>query len=244
MCVCVCTARQVRLCVANNVSVGGERWSVAEGEGELSNWSEPGMMSRCWEWCVDEGFEPVEVCTSDAQTDAQLASLTLEPQGVARVREALHSHMWPGLVRKHDLLSKSAAASSSGRPAVAKSHADASTPPSAHEGNRTLVEGPTEAAEEEPDRTQQIEQVRWGRSISVAMGASRDSSLTEKLGGAGARQEDVALERIMAQMMQARSAAQNNELPDEDRRARAADLALRLAEMMGDGDDSSSEDEA
>jgi hypothetical protein len=58
------------------------------------------------------------------------------------------------------------------------------------------------------------------------------------------RQEDVALERIMTQMMQARSAAQNNELSDEDRRARAADLALQLAAMMGHGDDSSSEDEA
>jgi len=160
----------VRLCVANNVSAGGERWSAAEeGEGESSNWSEPGVMSRCWDWCVDEGFEPVEVCTGDAQTDAQLASLRLEPQGVVRVREALHSHMWPGLVRKEDLLSTSAAASSTPPPpAAANGHADAVLPPLVYEGNERLAEGPAEAAEEEHDRTEQIEQVRWERRVSVA----------------------------------------------------------------------------
>jgi hypothetical protein len=168
----VCVRRQVRLCVANNVSSGGERWSAAEVDGESSNWSEPGVMSRCWEWCVDEGFEPVEVCTGDAQTDAQLARLTLEPQGIVRVREALHSHMWPGLVRKDALLSTSAAASSSTPPppAATNGHADAATPPAAYEGNGTLVEGPAEAAEEQLNHTEQIERVRRGRSVSVAVG--------------------------------------------------------------------------
>jgi hypothetical protein len=56
--------------------------------------------------------------------------------------------------------------------------------------------------------------------------------------------EDAALERIMAQMLHARSAAQSNELSDEERRARAAELALRLAEVLSMGDESSDDEDA
>jgi hypothetical protein len=57
------------------------------------------VMARCWDWCLQEGFVPVEVCTGDAPMDRALSGAE-EPQGVRRVREALHSHMWPGLLRK------------------------------------------------------------------------------------------------------------------------------------------------
>jgi len=81
-------------------------------------------------------------------------------------------------------------------------------------------------------------------TVATALYQLGISLVLNRPGGAGALQEDGALERIMAQMMQARSAAQNNELSDEDRRTRAADLAMRLAAMMGDGDESSSDGEA
>ncbi|GFH15860.1 uncharacterized protein HaLaN_12169 [Haematococcus lacustris] len=50
-------------------------------------------------WCSEHGYEYVECCLTDAAVDAQL-QLDGEPQGVARVREALQAHMWPGLTRK------------------------------------------------------------------------------------------------------------------------------------------------
>jgi hypothetical protein len=49
---------------------------------------------------VEHQLEYVEVCCTDAGADAELALEDGERQGVARVVEAMHAHMWPGLVRK------------------------------------------------------------------------------------------------------------------------------------------------
>lgn len=51
------------------------------------------------QWCVERQFEYVECCLTDAALDAALR-LAGDRQGVARVIEALHAHVWPRLVRQ------------------------------------------------------------------------------------------------------------------------------------------------
>lgn len=56
----------------------------------------PEWLLSAADWCAEGGVEYIEVCGSDAGLDAQL-QLDGEGQGVARVVEALQSHMWPGM---------------------------------------------------------------------------------------------------------------------------------------------------
>ena len=56
-------------------------------------------LSRCYDWCMSRGFEYVEASTDDEEVDGSLV-LFEDKQGVSRVVEALHCHMWPGCALK------------------------------------------------------------------------------------------------------------------------------------------------
>jgi hypothetical protein len=60
---------------------------------------QPGWLQGAMDWCAESGIEYVEVCASDPSLDAGL-ELNGDQQGMARVVQALHAHMWPGLVLK------------------------------------------------------------------------------------------------------------------------------------------------
>lgn len=120
------------------------------------------------EWAADNAFEFVPLlpsCVAAAGGDSR------EKLGLARVREALEAHTWPGLEPKHATLPRAAAAPK---------------PP------------PSPAALDE---------------------------------------EDDAYEALMGAMRQARDAAAAGTVPDEERRARAAELAMQMAALLGLDDD-------
>ena len=63
--------------------------------GSLNRQDEDSWVSRCYDWCLERGYEYVEVCTADDGVDASL-TLFGDRQGCGRIVEALHCHRWPG----------------------------------------------------------------------------------------------------------------------------------------------------
>ena len=144
---------QVCLCVATGVACG------KEGEDALA--------SCAAAWCVSHGFEHVPLA---------LARPHDEPQGLARVKEALQAHEWPGLQPKP-------------RP-VRNNTSDAPRAPAPRHG-------------------------------------------AGEVHGEAQMQEEDELDALMGQMLAARDAASAGALPDSQRRAAAAELALRMAALLG-----------
>lgn len=145
---------EVRLLVAAAQPGGGEL--------EVEN-----AVDAAAEWAADNAFEFVALlpsCSSAAGADSR------EKLGLARVREALEAHTWPGLEPKATLPRAAAAPQ---------------PPP------------PSAALDEEDD----------------------------------------AYEALMGAMRQARDAASAGTVPDEERRARAAELAMQMAALLGFDDD-------
>jgi hypothetical protein len=161
---------EVRLCVAVTTppAAGGRLESQESEENPLDK--------SALAWCIDHGFEHVPA--SPPETDG-------EPVGVARVREALHAHTWPGLVAKPRGGGSSRAVN---RPA----------------GVDTAGAGV--AGEED----------------------GGDEGSAERF------------EVLMAHMMRARDAATS--VPDDVRRATAAELAMRMAQLLGVDDEGGSSD--
>lgn len=116
-------------------------------------------------WCVSNGFEHVP-----------LAQPHDEPQGLARVKEALQAHDWPGLQPK---------------PRPQRNNAsDAPHAPAPRHG-------------------------------------------AGEVHGEAQMQEEDEFDALMGQMLAARDAASAGALPDSQRRAAAAELALRMAALLG-----------
>ncbi|OMO65393.1 Alpha/gamma-adaptin-binding protein p34, partial [Corchorus capsularis] len=57
------------------------------------------IRSKCLEWCIDHNIEFIEACASNADFDKCL-SVDGDLQGVERLYGALSAHMWPGMVLK------------------------------------------------------------------------------------------------------------------------------------------------
>ncbi len=82
---------EVRLCVATRAAAAAAAPAAADEEAHAE---------RVAAWCLDEGFEHVPLPEACGAAAAHEGAGALEAQGVARVREALHSHTWPGLTAK------------------------------------------------------------------------------------------------------------------------------------------------
>lgn len=59
----------------------------------------PAWLDAAIEHFTLQCFEYIECCSTDPEVDA-LLRLDGDIQGIARILDALHSHMWPGLTRK------------------------------------------------------------------------------------------------------------------------------------------------
>ncbi|KAL8122097.1 uncharacterized protein LOC141659407 [Apium graveolens] len=77
-------------------------YGISETEGssllgdEGSSWQ---IKNSCLEWCSQHNIEYVEACASNADFDKCL-SVDGDLQGVERIHGALSAHMWPGMVLK------------------------------------------------------------------------------------------------------------------------------------------------
>ena len=135
------------------------------------------------DWAAENAFEFIPLPAVDAAQPAE-ASSSRERVGLARVREALEAHNWPGLLPKP-------------RAVLPRAGAEAASDAAPSLSTKTLLEADEEAVGEE------------------------------------------AYEALMGAMRQARDVAAAGGVPDEERRARAATLALQMAALLGfdDGDE-------
>lgn len=224
------------------------------GGGDPSGGEGRAVLPAGAEWCLDHGFEYVEAAAGAPVLDAAL-SLDGDRQGVARVREALEAHMWPGLELKQQL----GAGKGPGAPAAAA--ADDTRDQGAEAGQAAGAAGPPErgaaaaASAAAPDSA---------AAPSAASAASTEEGTKQRAAGgspggaerdeAGVRgasdpREDADLEagvesfeRLMQQLQGARERLAK--LPDSERRAQAAALALKFASMLGGSEDEEDEGSA
>lgn len=251
----------VRLAVANKADL------LCCGSGEVArqDWHEEAMA-----WCGEHLIEYVEAAAACADVDAQLR-LDGEVQGVARVREALEAHMWPGLVEKpwprsgvHGGSCSTGAAEAGGAAGASGSqHEAAAGAPAADDG-----EAPKPACSSGSNGLAQVHESRAqaaADSGSVpAEESSADTSGSPSVGPSEQRSEqppaqqerqkssnkssrceqelEAGLDNFDAVLGQLSGARERlSKLPDAERRAAAADMALRFAAMLGVDDDDDTE---
>jgi len=211
---------EVKLCVANHVkqrhrdSSEGEGGALADADPGGVDLNGKGMMTKFLEWCLEEGFEPVEISTSDASVDADLAASIEEPQGVPRVINALHSHMWSGLERKDP---------SAPQPLT--------TPDASQQHSHDCISEYTAQAVTSEDSFQKPQLQAEDLLEYDQRHPEEDEGMNK-------------LEEVMRQVLHVRDTANAADMSDDARRNRAADMAMQLAALMGEdssdgnGDDS------
>jgi len=186
-------------------------------------------MARCWEWCLEEGFEPIETCTADEDSDHWLACgapLVLqdsegkehegeeveEPQGLPRVLEALQAHMWSRMTRKLALASASAA------PAQENSHNEERREEYKHEEKQmhSSTSVPSSTLDVEIDQPLQL----LSEEIDIELEDQGEKGFVE----------------MLQQMQHLRQEVSNDKIhiSDIERRKRAEFLAFKLMALMGD----------
>ena len=163
---------EVRLCVAVTLPAVGKRVDSQNSGGAEDD--DP-LDKSALAWCIDHGFEHVPASPPEADG---------EPAGVARVREALHAHTWPGLVAK----------------------------PRGGSGSSSRAVNTPAGVE--------------------AAAAGEEDGIADK----GSHER---FEVLMAHMQRARDAAAT--VPDDVRRATAAELAMRMAQLLGVEDEGESD---
>ncbi|KAG7390289.1 hypothetical protein PHYPSEUDO_008427 [Phytophthora pseudosyringae] len=185
-------------------------------------------------WCQDNGFEFVDL---DADADAPSDDTVIdEKQGIERVLEALHCNMW----RSMDMNPPKAESATS-------SELEAATP------EVTAVETKKKAGETEEKTVNQAQENEKNGDEEEQDAAANDSRLQALLqaleiagdategagaGGEGDEDDNVDMTQFSALISEVRDVRdQGQSLTDEQRRERAAEVAMKLWTFLGaDGD--------
>lgn len=189
-----------------------EQWT----EANAATWAGSGARRMQLERCIELGLELVDSSAVSQVT----GDLGPEKEGLDRIVEALHSTLWPRHTRKGP------AAAAPGRalpavppPAVAAAPAPA---PAAAEKAPAAAQPPAEA----PKASAPLNKIS---TADLAKSAEEDDDADP----------DSEMLKMMQEFAQLRNRARA--LPDEERRALAAETALRFARMLqledGDEDD-------
>lgn len=211
----------VKLCVAHGANDEGD--DEENGSGGNGCWR-----AEAEAWCVDNAFELIEV-SSSAPPPSSSSDDDGSTGGIARLRDALSAHAWPGLVLKSPEEVEAAR-----RAAVAEAEEKRKRQRQKKEGGGANEEGESEyggayVPPPPPPLAALHDEGDDDFDLLVAPPSPR--------GAAGAE----GLEQLLRSLAAARAAAAT--LSDEERRERAAEMALRLAEALGIEDGESEEEE-
>ena len=167
------------------------------------------------------------LCAQVSATDAAMDE-TLEDQGVRRVISALHAHTWPGLQMKAPPESSNGVRASANGEVLPNGTAEASSAASAaHDAAiEGIAEGPVGSS---LPRSRQQDAGSSGTHANGAFELSTDGAGTDDF------------ERLMGNVSAMRSSLQG--LPDSERRARAADMAMQMLGALGLEEDSEEDKE-
>ncbi len=177
-----CEEAGVRLLVATHA----DRLPAREAADPAGTWEpqRPAWLQEAIEWSGEQQLEYVECSCTDASVDAALPQGE-DVQGISRVLEALHAHMWPGLVRKRPAQA----------PGTAAPHSDAPQQErGSHEGPRDVPQGAIAATQGQGAASAPSAQpAKQGQSSGTAR-SKKDLSAAE------VEEQMDAFERLMEEM--------------------------------------------
>ena len=192
----------IRLCVANKADTLGLHTDAGPPP--------PAWRAPAAAWATDAGFEWVDAAVGAAPpVEAALAAAVGESVGLARVREVLEAHMWPGLERK--AAAAAGAGGGRGRPVGG--------------GGARLIPSPSSSSEGDDD-----DNARDAGNGDVDVRAPVDDDDDDEDDDAGA----ASFEALLADAVAARDRIRG--LPDDERRAAAAAMASRLMAALEEGE--------
>ncbi|GAB9468876.1 hypothetical protein Gpo141_00006176 [Globisporangium polare] len=224
-------------------------------------------IERVQVWCLDNEFEFVELCddaadsAAPAESDNQLENgfEANEKQGMDRVLEALHCNMWSSIVMRSSEaqaiddnglreLSNVSVALSSPSP-VDGSSDEKKKLPVALSSNQTDAQEDEDAGEEDDGRLQTLL-----RALEITEAADKESASPDKNNGnkttSSSNQDDddddddidmAEFSTLISEVRRVRDSGQA--LTDEQRRQRAAEVAMKLWSFLGEDDESDAEEE-
>jgi hypothetical protein len=187
-------------------------------------------------WCLDRGYEYVEVDLSDE--GMQRGHEERDKEGFARVVEAIESCMWSSHVMKPR------------GGAAAVKNLESTTPTTAPDVNEdTKSEQHIKADVSTRDSTDD-DATREAAAVASLMNEVKEIQPQDNLPEAENRQQEIAfheLEQVMTEAKRIREASQSDSMTDEERRQRAGDTAVRLMgllEKLGFDDSEDREDDS
>ncbi|XP_034690130.1 uncharacterized protein LOC117917823 isoform X1 [Vitis riparia] len=240
--------------------------SETEGSSLLGDEESPWEISRsCLEWCSERNIEYIEACASNADFDKCL-SVNGDSQGVDRILGALSAHMWPGMTLKsgdkimepslpenqelseeesdyeieYEILSAGSAEPWDDTDEVWVS---ASGPTASTSTSRSLTQN-VEIEEHDQEKKNRGDARELQVSTSTAPSQEEiNGEMVPKVNetdeavevdeGRHLKYED--LEQLMSEIGNMRDSLRL--MPDFQRREMAANLAMKMAAMFGDGSD-------
>lgn len=240
--------------------------SETEGSSLLGDEESPWEISRsCLEWCSERNIEYIEACASNADFDKCL-SVHGDSQGVDRILGALSAHMWPGMTLKsgdkimepslpenqelseeesdyeieYEILSAGSAEPWDDTDEVWVS---ASGPTASTSTSRSLTQN-VEIEEHDQEKKNRGDARELQVSTSTAPSQEEiNGEMVPKVNetdeavevdeGKHLKYED--LEQLMSEIGNMRDSLRL--MPDFQRREMAANLAMKMATMFGDGSD-------
>ncbi|KAL6338985.1 hypothetical protein AAG906_024136 [Vitis piasezkii] len=240
--------------------------SETEGSSLLGDEESPWEISRsCLEWCSERNIEYIESCASNADFDKCL-SVNGDSQGVDRILGALSAHMWPGMTLKsgdkimepslpenqelseeesdyeieYEILS---AGSAEPWDDTDEAWVSASGPTASTSTSRSLTQN-VEIEEHDQEKKNRGDARELQVSTSTAPSQEEiNGEMVPKVNetdeavevdeGKHLKYED--LEQLMSEIGNMRDSLRL--MPDFQRREMAANLAMKMATMFGDGSD-------
>eukprot|EP00850_Spirogloea_muscicola_P019775 SM000199S05402 [mRNA] locus=s199:22371:23813:- [translate_table: standard] len=205
-----------------------------------------GPRATALDWCLEKGVEYVDASALDSSFDRGL-SVDGDQQGLARIRGALAAHSWPNMYLKDR--GRDTGTNDGGEMGAGGAHW--SSPPAAVSfGPHVMETRLMEHAERSPELLSTHEftaaehassnggaEEHHMRAMDVASSPHmpRDCVTGDNEGEGSPRTAVEDLEKLMQEMAGMR--AQLAGLPDDERRGKAASIAMRMARLLNLDDD-------
>jgi len=195
------------------------------------------------EWCLDHGFELVEVDAADPVRNWK----DREKEGLPRLVEALHSTMWSSMVRKDKPTTTVFARAEAAAATTATATAMAAPAPAPVPATAPATASTTKTATSSAVKITDPAQGSAAPAARVLTVTSADSITLEQVD-----EEDddpdgedamlAQLEEVISQAREYRQQAVDGAVPDEERLRRAEHVARALAAMLHLDDDDDDDD--
>uniref|UniRef100_K3X3M6 Uncharacterized protein n=1 Tax=Globisporangium ultimum (strain ATCC 200006 / CBS 805.95 / DAOM BR144) TaxID=431595 RepID=K3X3M6_GLOUD len=217
-------------------------------------------LERMQEWCLDNEFEFVELVEDAKSSNNQMESGSSgfdEKQGMDRVLEALHCNLWRSMVMQsaeaggasddsglRELSQVSATLSTSNQE---EEQRDPKVSPAVAPGTTSAPEDTAEQEEKGGDQLhtllRALEITEAADKVDLGSAAGASSSQSNNFVN-GDDDDDIDMAEFSALISEVRRVRDNGQtMTDEQRRQRAAEVAMKLWNFLGADDESGDDDD-